>query len=60
MGCLFFAGYGCDFDLLQAGVAEEAVECAFFKTQPNVGVEFAGFLEVVFAEVEDKELAAGF
>ena len=59
MGFGGFAGDGGDFDFGEAGFLEEGVEGAFFETEPDIGVEFAGLFEGVFVEVEDEELAAG-
>jgi len=36
------------------------VEGAFLKTEPDVGVEFAGFFEGVFGEIEDEDLGRRF
>lgn len=51
---------GGDFDFGEAGALEEGVEGALLEAEPDVGVEFAGFFEIVLVEVEDEELAAGF
>ena len=35
------------------------MEGAFFKTEPDVGVEFVGFFEGVLLQIQDEDLAAG-
>lgn len=54
-----FAGDGGDFDLFEAGFFQETVQRAFFETEPDVGVDLAGFFEGVVLEVENQNLAAG-
>ncbi len=46
-----FGGFFCDggdFGFGEAGFFQETVECAFFETEPHVGVKLAGLLEGVF------------
>ena len=46
-GLAGFFGDGGDVHLLEAGFLEEDVEGVFFKAEPDVGVELAGFFEGV-------------
>lgn len=57
---LFLAGDGDHLDGLETGLLKEGVESVFGEAQPDIGVKFAGLFEIVFAKIEDKELAAGF
>lgn len=59
MGGLLFAVDDGAFTAGKAGGAEQGDEFGFGKTEPKVGVEFAGFLEVVAEEVEDGDASAG-
>jgi hypothetical protein len=56
-----FLAIGDDgFDVRESRAFQHGGEVAFREAEPAVGVEFAGFLEVVLEEVEDDEAAAGF
>lgn len=48
------------FDVVEAGFFEHGGEVGLGEAEPAVGVELAGFLEVVLEEIEDDEAAAGF
>ncbi len=57
---LFLGGDDADLDLLEAGGFEPAVEVAFGEAQPAVAVEVAGFLKIMFQEIEEQDLAMRF
>ena len=54
-----FAVDGEDLDAAKTSAAEEAIKLHFGKTEPDVGVEFAGLFEGMALEVENYESAAG-
>ena len=55
---LLLAGDDADFDLLEAGRFEPAMQIALGKAEPAVAVELVRLLEVVLGEVENHDLAA--
>ena len=56
---LFLGGDDADFDFLETGGFEPAVQIAFGKTQPAVAVKFARLVEVVLEQIENQNLAIG-
>ncbi len=57
---LVFAGDDADFDFLEAGVFEPMLQVALREAEPVIAVEFAGFFEIVFEQVEDHHLSPAF
>ena len=55
---LFLGGDDADFDLLETGGFEPAVQIALGKTQPAVAVKFARLVEVVLEQIENQNLPA--
>jgi hypothetical protein len=54
---LFLGGDDADFDFLETGGFEPAVQIAFGKAEPAVAVKFVGFLEMVLEQIEQQNLA---
>src|ERR1017187_10883265 len=57
---LLLGGDDADFDFLETGGFEPAVQIAFGKTQPAVAVKFARLVEVVLEQIEQQNLAVRF
>src|SRR6266545_4800752 len=60
VGGFGFAVHDGGFDVAEAGAGEVALEFVPGEAEPEVGVELAGFLEVMAHEVEHGDTAAGF
>src|SRR5712691_6928261 len=55
---LFFARDDADFNFLEAGLLQPAMQVAFRKAKPAVTVKFARALEAVREQIEDHDLSA--
>jgi hypothetical protein len=49
---LFLGGDDADFDFLETGGFEPAVQIAFGKTEPTVALKFARFFEIVLEQIQ--------
>lgn len=59
MGGLALAVHEGQLDVLETSLVEEFVEFQFREAEPDILVEFAGLLEVVFQQIQDHEASAG-
>ena len=55
---LVFPGHDLHIDVGEAGLLEQPVQLGLAETEPGIGVELAGLLELMGKEVQDGDASA--